>query len=140
MAKKRAEGPVKWKAPEDIWALPDGHHVGASNGFEKKGEAIFPAPTHAAPMESMRIDRVALEEFIDAMNRHVHREFGKIATREAAWWQAVQRDLGIKRGDAVYHYADECFRRTPKTPPDSNAVDPSVTDPGKPTPRVKESE
>lgn len=122
MAKKKITDrkirePFEPKAPADIWALPDGHHSAMRTGFDKMSGAVYPAPTHTAPMDAIRLDRQALSDFADVMNAHIHRELQKLARREDEWWKSVQDDLAIKRGDGVsYFYAERCFRRTEKPP------------------------
>lgn len=110
--KKDSDAYAERKAPEDIWSLPDGHHLGSWCGFDKNGDAVFPASTHTAPMDEIRIERQALQEFIDAMQSHVHRQYRVIAAKEQAWWESVEKDYGIKRGSGVsYFYNDRCFKK-----------------------------
>lgn len=119
MAKKQkaaAKEPYVAKVPHDVFALPDGHHIAYWTGFTKKGAEVYPAPTHTAPMEDIRADRAALDDFIDAINRHAHAELRKLRRREDAWWENVRRDLGIKRGEASYHYFNQCFKKVEPKP------------------------
>lgn len=112
MGKKTKREPYVPKVPEDAFAMRDGHHSGYHSGFDKKGDAIYPAPMHTQPMEGFRVERQALQEFINAMNAHMHREYRKLAEAEDRWWKSIEADLGLKRGDVEYYFKDECFRKT----------------------------
>ncbi len=129
MSKKKRE-PYQPKVPTHIWTLEDGRHLALYTGFDKNGARIYPAPTHTQPMEQIRVEREALQTFIDAMQAHVHREFQKIARAEARWWKSVEEDLGIRRGEAVYFY-DGYFEQRPREgdkekPPTGSAPPPGA--------------
>lgn len=115
-AKRRKEPwtPPERKAPDAVWEMPDGHHLGYTNGFHKRGDELHLAPAHTATAEAIRLDRAALDDYVDAVNRHLHNELRKIRRREDAWWQYVEKDIGIKRTDVSYFYAGYVKRRSPE--------------------------
>jgi acetyl esterase/lipase len=125
--------PPERKAPEDVFGMPDGHHVGYTNGFTKRGDELHLAPAHTQPMEEIRADRAALDDYIDAVNRHAHKQLQALRRREDAWWRYVEQDLGLSRGAAVYYYGGGYLKPKPKQAAD--AVDPHATNPGTPTTR-----
>lgn len=134
MAKRKQKQlrPYEPRVPANLWDLPDGHHAALRTGFDKRGGRIYVAPTHKDPWDEIRSDRQALDDFVEAMNRHIHSELRKLRRREDARLDLLEEDFGIKRADVTYFYAGY-FERV--TPPAADAVDPPVADSGKPSTR-----
>lgn len=124
MAKKqsRQAEPTAPKAPDNVWELPDGHHLGKIYGFTKKGNEIYLAPGLVEPMQTLRNDRAALDDFITATNRHVHEQLRAFRRREDQWWDQIARELGVSREDAGLSYFYQGYLRR-KEPPLDAAVD-----------------
>lgn len=90
-----------------------GHYMGKRTGFELRDGKYFIDPVHRSTIDDVLLEYIALQTFIDAMNRHVHGEVLKLKRREKEFWDRLCDDLGLERTDrllyengAVY-YADE---------------------------------
>src|SRR5262245_6857534 len=110
----RKRKPYEPQVPKDIWGLPDGNHMGLRSGFERRDGKIYPAPMYVEPMEAIRVERRALQAFVDSINQHVHRELQKIERTEADWWARIESDLGIQRETTAYYFAGYFEHRPPE--------------------------
>ena len=86
------------KKAKDDYTPHGGEHLmttSGSEGYEKLGDKIWPAPATSQPMDEISERQMGLDAYIQAMNRYIVEQFRTLATDRRRWWDWAIKAYGL---------------------------------------------
>jgi hypothetical protein len=88
---------TKYKA-KDSYTPHGGEYLMTTNGsegYEKLGDKIWPAPATTQPMDEIAERQMGLDAYIQAMNRYVVEQFRVLSADRQRWWGWALKAYGL---------------------------------------------
>ena len=82
----------------DNYTPHGGEHLmttSGSEGYEKLGDKIWPAPATTIPMDEISERQMGFDAYIQAMNRYIVEQFRVLAADRQRWWDWAIKAYGL---------------------------------------------